>query len=288
MLGGHIVAKDLYTKEVEKLRKEQKKAEEAAARRERAKSIIEAQPIISCFRIMDKNSEELLQIILDHYTENEGRSVSLNYADVPKHMQHSINFELEKLKMYGVLSRCFNYISNCNITISAGGLEYFERKKIAEEKGEVPMQSRKAMRKQYDVFLSHASSDKLSYVDGLYDALSRLKINIFYDKEELSWGDNWKDKLIDGTEKSEFAIIVISEAFFDREWTEWELNGFLQKQNETGQKIILPLLHNISYDDMKRKHPDLRLIQSIRTCDYDNDEITILLAMELIKKYKIN
>lgn len=282
------MAKDPYTKALEKQMKEQKKAAEAAAQRERAKSIIDGQPIIAGFRIMDKDSEELLQIILERYSENDERFVSLNYDDAPKHMQYSIGLELEKLKMYGVISSYLNYMSGCNINLSSSGLEYFQNKKIALEKGETSMQSTKSPHKQYDVFLSHANADKLSYVDDLYAALSRLKIDIFYDKEELSWGDNWKDRIIEGTEKSEFAIIVISEAFFGREWTERELNEFLQKQNETGQKIILPLLYNISYDDVKKHYPELEFIQSIKVCEHTNDEITLLFAKELIKRYKSN
>ena len=282
------MAKDPYTKALEKQMKEQKKAAEAAARRERAKSIIEGQPIIAGFRIMDKDSEELLQIILDQYSENDERFVSLNYDDAPKHMHYSIGLELEKLKMYGVISSYLNYMSGCNINLSSSGLEYFQNKKIALEKRETSMQSTKSPRKQYDVFLSHANADKLSYVDDLYATLSRLKIDIFYDKEELSWGDNFKDRIIEGTEKSEFAIIVISEAFFGREWTERELNEFLQKQNETGQKIILPLLYDISYDDVKKHYPELEFIQSIKVCEHTNDEITLLFAKELIKRYKSN
>lgn len=220
------MAKDSYTKAIEKQIKEQKKAAEAAARRERAKSIIDGQPIISGLRILDKDSEELLKIILDNYNENEERFVSLNYDDVPKHMQSSVSLELEKLKMYGVISNYLNYITGCNINLSSSGLDYFQDKKTAEEKSQVSLVSNKTSNKQYDVFLSHANADKLSYVDELYTTLSKLKIEIFYDKEELSWGDNWKDRIIEGTEKSEFAIIVISKAFFGREWTERELNEF--------------------------------------------------------------
>lgn len=139
---------------------------------------------------------------------------------------------------------------------------------------------------EFDVFLSHANNDKIDYVDELYSSLFKLGIKVFYDKTELSWGDNWKNRILEGTAKSEFSIIVISNNFFNREWTEKELNEFLQKQNESGQKIILPLLHNISFDDIKNHYPDLEYIQSVKTSDYTCDEIAILLAKELIKRYK--
>ena len=87
----------------------------------------------------------------------------------------------------------------------------------------------------YDVFISHASKDKEALVEDLYQSLKTLGISIFYDKESLEWGDKWKDKILDGTKKAEFAIIVISKNFFDREWTEKELHEFLNRQNRMGK-----------------------------------------------------
>ena len=84
---------------------------------------------------------------------------------------------------------------------------------------------------EYDVFISHASKDKADLVEELYQSLNKLGVAIFYDKESLEWGDNWKDRILNGTNKAEFAIIVISENFFDREWTERELSEFLNRQN---------------------------------------------------------
>lgn len=141
-------------------------------------------------------------------------------------------------------------------------------------------------RKDYDLFLSHANADKLSYVDDLYATLKKLGISIFYDKVELSWGDNWKQVILDGTNSSEFAIIVISENFFDREWTEKELHEFLARQNTSGQKIVLPLLHNITVDRLKEKYPSLGDIQVIASNRYSKEEVAILFAKELIKRLR--
>ena len=48
----------------------------------------------------------------------------------------------------------------------------------------------------YDVFLSHANADKIEYVEDLKKSFDKLGINIFYDKDTLKWGDNWKKKII--------------------------------------------------------------------------------------------
>ncbi len=84
---------------------------------------------------------------------------------------------------------------------------------------------------KYDVFISHANRDKEDFVEEFYQAINKLGIKVFYDKDVIDWGDNWKKVILDSTKKSEFAVIVISENFFDREWTEKELEEFLSRQN---------------------------------------------------------
>lgn len=116
---------------------------------------------------------------------------------------------------------------------------------------------------EYDVFISHANRDKEDLVEELYQSLRKLGINIFYDKESLEWGDNWKDRILNGTQKAKFAIIIISENFFDREWTERELSEFLNRQNKYGQKLILPIIHNITTEELKNKYPNVADIQAI-------------------------
>lgn len=141
-------------------------------------------------------------------------------------------------------------------------------------------------RKEYDVFISHAHKDKLEFVNELTKTINKLGIKVFYDSDELSWGDNFKKELLQSTEKSEFAIIVISKNYFGREWTERELSEFLKRQNESGQKIVLPLLYNVTIDEMKEKYPELGDIQAISSSEFSKEEITILLAKELIKRLR--
>ena len=138
----------------------------------------------------------------------------------------------------------------------------------------------------YDVFISHANADKALYVDELKKSLDKLKINIFYDKDTLEWGDNWKNKILEGVEKADFAIIVISENFFGREWTEKELKDFLNRQNKNGQKIILPILHNITVAQLQAKYPAVADIQALDSSKNTCDEIALKFAAQLIKRLK--
>lgn len=147
---------------------------------------------------------------------------------------------------------------------------------------EVPKYKAKSL-PEYDVFISHANKDKEDLIEELYQSLNKLGIQIFYDKESLEWGDNWKDRILNGTKKAEFAIIVISENFFDREWTEKELSEFLNRQNQNGQKLILPILHNITTQQLKDKYPNVADIQAIDSSKYSCDQIALLFARQLIQ-----
>ena len=163
--------------------------------------------------------------------------------------------------------------------------EAFIDKMNGVEKVEVPKYQAKTL-PEYDVFISHANKDKEELIEELYQSLQKLGISIFYDKESLEWGDNWKERILNGTKKAEFAIIVISENFFDREWTERELSEFLNRQNRNGQKLILPIIHNITNEQLKSKYPNVADIQVIDSSDYNCDQIALLFARQLIKRLK--
>lgn len=194
---------------------------------------------------------------------------------------HSLGKRIKNILFHRNLS-AYNELVSCLTSISKD--EEFISMIRGEKK--VEFDNREEWKK-YDVFISHANKDKLEIIEGLYKSLELLGISIFYDKKSLEWGDKWKDRILEGVEKSEFAIIVISENFFDREWTEIELNEFLNRQNKNGQKIILPVIHKISVAQLKEKYPLIADIQAIDSSDYSYDQIALLFARQLIKRLKV-
>ena len=177
------------------------------------------------------------------------------------------------------------YSDLISILESISGDTEYRKQKYAKQVS--PVSDNKGVQmKEYDVFLSHANKDKNTYVNRLYKALSSLGVNIYYDKDSIEWGDKWKEHILDGTAKSEFAIIVISENYFGREWAEKELNEFLNRQNGEGQKIILPITHKISLEQLREKYPSVADIQTIDSSKYTCDQIALLFARQLIKRLK--
>lgn len=140
--------------------------------------------------------------------------------------------------------------------------------------------------KKFDVFISHANKDKGAYVNSLKREIEKLGVSVFYDKDSISWGDDWEKRIEQALNECEFAIVIISKNFIGREWTEKELNCLLDRKNGGGQKTILPIIHGISLKTLKKKYPNVAAIQSIDSENYSNDQVAILFAKELIKRLK--
>lgn len=137
---------------------------------------------------------------------------------------------------------------------------------------------------EFDVFISHANGDKEEFVSGLTDALVKLGISIWYDANTLEWGDNWKLQIANGLKKCRFGIVVISPEFLGREWTEKELRELLQRQNESGEKVILPLLYKMTVEDLKKSYPQVADLQALAVSPgTDVRDIVIAFAKILIK-----
>ena len=104
----------------------------------------------------------------------------------------------------------------------------------------------------WDLFISHASEDKDAFVRPLAAALERFGVHVWYDEYTLSWGRN-----IDrGLANSNYGIVVLSPAFLAKKWPEYELRGLIAREL-AGAKIILPIWHNVTHEDLLRFSPPL-------------------------------
>ena len=103
---------------------------------------------------------------------------------------------------------------------------------------------------QYDVFLSHASEDKDDVARPLAALLRELGLRVWFDEFELRIGDNLVAKLNAGINASRFGILVLSDAFFAKRWTNHELD-MLENLWVTEDRIIFPIWHNITLEEIR-------------------------------------
>lgn len=127
---------------------------------------------------------------------------------------------------------------------------------------------------EFDVFISHASEDKSDFVDGLYHELDSRGIKVWYDAMSIKWGDSLRSKIDEGLRKSRFGIVILSNDYIRKGWTQYELDGLFQREM-TGGKTILPIWHKITEDEVQTFSPTLAGRKALNTAMMSAAEIAI-------------
>ena len=99
---------------------------------------------------------------------------------------------------------------------------------------------------EWDAFLSHAGEDKNEVAVPLADALAARGIRVWLDAISMTVGDSL----------NRFGVVVLSQNFFAKEWPQRELDGLVAREVE-GQKVILPVWHQIDKSGVLRYSPTL-------------------------------
>jgi hypothetical protein len=110
--------------------------------------------------------------------------------------------------------------------------------------------------KSWDVFISHASEDKDLFVKPLANALQSRGLRVWYDEFELKLGDSLRQSIDRGLRDARFGIVVLSHAFFKKDWPQKELDGLTAREVD-GRRVILPIWHNLSKEDVLAYSPML-------------------------------
>ncbi len=106
--------------------------------------------------------------------------------------------------------------------------------------------------KKYDCFVSHASEDKPDFVEALVNNLESKGIKVWYDAHIMNIGDSLRESIDKGLKESLCGVVVLSKNFFAKQWTDYELNGLVARQNSDGKKTILPIWHNVTAEEVRQ------------------------------------
>jgi hypothetical protein len=104
--------------------------------------------------------------------------------------------------------------------------------------------------KSWDVFISHATEDKEAVAEPLSRALMKAGVSVWYDAFTLRVGDSLMSSIDFGLRKSKFGVVILSQAFFKKDWPQRELRALAQKQSAT-QKVILPIWHDVTVEEVR-------------------------------------
>jgi hypothetical protein len=106
----------------------------------------------------------------------------------------------------------------------------------------------------FDVFVSHASEDKDVFVRSLAAELTRLGLRVWYDEATLKLGDSLRQKIDEGLASSTYGVVILSPAFFAKNWPKAELDALFAREM-AGQKVILPVWHCLTKEEILRHSP---------------------------------
>lgn len=125
---------------------------------------------------------------------------------------------------------------------------------------------------RWEVFISHASEDK-PYVEPLAKALEAAGVSVWYDKTGIGWGDDIRASIDDGLLNCDYGLVVFSKAFLGKEkWTEYEVSALFGLET-VDKKRILPIWHEVTYEDVLKYSPALAQRRAKSSVDDSNDEI---------------
>ena len=119
---------------------------------------------------------------------------------------------------------------------------------------------------EYDVFICHASED-IGFVEPLAQTLKDKGLKVWYAPFELKIGDSLRQEIDRGLVNSRYGIVVLSEAFFTKNWPQSELDALASRQNEEGRKVILPIWHEIEANKVQKHSPLLAGLLAARSHD---------------------
>lgn len=131
---------------------------------------------------------------------------------------------------------------------------------------------------EYDVFISHASQDKEDFVEPLAGLLSDMGLKVWYDDFVLKVGDSLSRSIDRGIANSEYGLVVLSPHFFAKGWTERELAGLTAREVAGRRKLILPIWHNVTREDVLEYSPMLADKVALDTRKMSLEEIAEALA----------
>lgn len=107
---------------------------------------------------------------------------------------------------------------------------------------------------EFDVFICHASEDKEGVARPLAEKLDKAGLSVWYDEFELKMGDSLRKAIDRGLASSRYGVVVLSQAFFEKDWPQKELDGLVSLESNS-RKVVLPVWHGVDKTYVAERSP---------------------------------
>lgn len=107
-------------------------------------------------------------------------------------------------------------------------------------------------------FISHDSRDKTDIAEPIAIQLQKLMCPVWYDEFSLRVGDSLRESIERGLKECSKCIFVLTPNFLGNGgWSKREYDSIFTREIVEKQKVILPVWHGVSVDDVYRYSPIL-------------------------------
>lgn len=107
------------------------------------------------------------------------------------------------------------------------------------------------------IFISHASEDKDTIARPLANLLVESGFRVWFDEFSLKLGDSLKAKIDEGLSLADYGVVILSPSFFSKQWTRDELDGVVAMEHMRKKKVLLPIWHDLEFNDVASYSPTL-------------------------------
>lgn len=128
------------------------------------------------------------------------------------------------------------------------------------------------------MFVCHAGEDKDDVARPLAEALRAASLDVWFDEFELQIGSSLRRNIDMGLANSRFGVVILSPAFFDKGWSNYELDGLVTREVAGGGQIILPVWHRVTKAEVVGYSPSLADKLARNTADFTVAEIASEIA----------
>jgi hypothetical protein len=108
----------------------------------------------------------------------------------------------------------------------------------------------------FDLFISHASEDKAGIARPLSQRLQQMGFLVWFDENQIEVGEELLASLNKGISQSRFGLIIISQAFINKKWTQYEVKQLLKMSKNAGKKLFF-IWHGVNEEQVKTWSPEL-------------------------------
>lgn len=117
---------------------------------------------------------------------------------------------------------------------------------------------------EWDVFVSYAREDK-AIADALVNELKSRGITVWHD-DRLDLADPLRASIDKALLASRFGIAILSQTYFDKDWTQRELEAMFALE-KNGRKFIIPVWHQLTQETVTGRTPLLANRLAANTAD---------------------